>query len=323
MDNNAYSFSERLIMPLHLVPRGLNYVDAVARHGSIQAASRAVGISASAIDRQIVLLEDRFGVQLFDRSSTGMCLSAAGELLIVLVRRWQADEKRILSDVKQLQGIDLGHMRIATMDSLVNGPIPSFLRTVAETFPKVRIDIEVMSPDSAVKALDSGETDIALAFNIRPQRDIHIVWSADLPLVCIVARDHALAACKQVTLKDIRSQTLVLQSRSLAIRRILEAQYSWILAEERPPVVTNSLQLMKQLVTEGSHVAITSQLDAARELVEGSLASLTVVDKGISAQSISVAISTRRTLPRIARVVAETLADSIQSSLDAAVTASK
>ncbi len=59
-------------MSLPLTPRGLIYVEAVAEHGSIQAASREIGISASAIDRQVMLLEDRLGVQLFDRMSTGM-----------------------------------------------------------------------------------------------------------------------------------------------------------------------------------------------------------------------------------------------------------
>lgn len=303
-------------MHLHLVPRGLNYVDAVAKHGSIQAASRAIGISASAIDRQIVILEERFGVQLFDRLSTGMTLSAAGETLIVLIRRWQADENRIWSDIKQMQGIDLGHIRLVTMDSLVNGPIPRFLNMVATRFPKVRIDVEIMTPDEAVTALDAGEADIALAFNIKPQRDIHLVWNASLPLVCIVAANHPLATRKKVSLKDIRSQVLVLQSRSLAIRRILESQHAWMFTDERPPVVTNSLQLVKQLVMAGSHIALTSQLDAAHELKTGSLVAIAVSDKSVSNQSISVAISTRRTLPRICRVVSESLGENIQTSLD-------
>ena len=82
-------------MALHLVPRSLQHVEAVSTHGSIQAASRAIGIAASAIDRQVKLLEARLKVQLFDRTATGMSLSPAGEMLVVLARRWNVDENRI------------------------------------------------------------------------------------------------------------------------------------------------------------------------------------------------------------------------------------
>lgn len=303
-------------MHLHLVPRALIYIDAVAVHGSIQAASRAIGISASAIDRQIVNLEERFEVQLFDRMSTGMALSAAGEMLIVMIRRWQADEIRIWSDVKQMQGVDLGHIRLITMDSLVNGPIPCFLSEVSERFPRVRIDVEIATPDAAAAALMAGKADIALTFNMPAHRDLHIVWSAELPLVCVVSPKHPLAHNASVSLKQIRSHMLVLQSRALVIRRMLEAKHAWTFNSDRPPIVTNSLQLLKQLARSGTHAALTSQLDAANELLEGTLISIPISDRNIPSQSISVAISTPRTLPKICRVLSEALGISMQKSLD-------
>lgn len=303
-------------MQLHLVPRALIYIDAVAVHGSIQAASRAIGISASAIDRQIVNLEERFGVQLFDRLSTGMNLSVAGEMLVVLIRRWQADENRILSDVKQMQGVNLGHIRLVTMDSLINGPIPTFLSQIAEDFPRVRIDVEIATPDDAVASLKTGEADIALAFNMNAHRDMHVVWSADLPLVCVVSPTHELAQQDRVSLKQIRSHVLVLQSRTLIIRRMLEAQHRWTFTSDHPPTVTNSLQLLKQLAKAGTHAALTSRLDAAHELLNGSLVAIPISDKNIPSQSIGVAVSTPKSLPKICRVVSEALGESIQRSLD-------
>lgn len=302
-------------MALHLVPRVLLYIEAVADHGSIQAASRGIGISASAIDRQIVLLEERLGVQLFDRRPNGMALSSAGEMFVVLTRRWQSDETRIWSDVKQMQGLDLGHIRLVTMDSLVNGPIPQFLARIAERFPRVRIDVEIASPDGAVAALERGEADIALAFNLRAHRDLHIVWSTTLPLVCVVAKDHPLATQSDITLHQVVEHTLVLQSRALAIRKMLEARHAWILSETRPPLVTNSLQLLKHLVAAGSHVALTSELDAAKELTDGTLKAIPVHDRTLTGQSIGIAISARRTLPGICRTIQDELAAEMEAVL--------
>lgn len=304
-------------MSLHLTPRGLQYIEAVAEHGSIQSASRSIGIAASAIDRQIKLLEDRLGVLLFDRMTTGMSITPAGEMFVVLARRWKADEIQILSDIKQMQGVDLGHIRILAMDSLVNGLVPRFLARMAADYPRVRIDVEVATPDDAVSALEGGRCDIALAFNLRAQRDLHLVWSTDLPLFCVARADHPLAKLGNVTLNDVRNHASVVQSRALPIRRILEARHSWMFSDGPPPIVTNSLQLLKHLVVEGNHVALTSEMDAAPELLDGRLVGISVSGINIPAQSINVAINSRRVLPRIAMMVSEILADEAQSLLSA------
>jgi DNA-binding transcriptional LysR family regulator len=296
-------------MQLHLVPRSLNYIEAVAEHGSIQAAARAIGISASAIDRQIKLVEERLGVRLFDRQTRGMQLSPAGEMFVLLAQRWRADETRIQSDVKRMQGVDFGHIRVATMDSLVNGAIPRFLEKISASYPRVRVDVEVTTPDEAAEFLENGQCDMILCFNLRQKRDFHVIWSDALPLYCVVSPDHPLARRDTVSLADVRKHAIVVQSRTLSIRRMLDERHSWVFEDGAPPVVTNSLQLLKQLASAGGHVALTSEMDAAPELLNGSLRALPVTGANVAAQSICVAVDARRTLPRIAYVVADCLAD--------------
>lgn len=304
-------------MQLNLVPRCLHYIEAVADHGSIQAAARATGISASAIDRQIKLVEDGLGVRLFDRHTRGMQLSPAGEMLVLLTRRWRADEARIQSEVKRMQGVDFGHIRLATMDSLVNGPIPRFLDIVSRKYPRVRVDVDVATPDEAADLLDNGQSDLVLCFNLRRQRDFHVIWTEDLPLFCVLAPGHPLAGRSAVSLADVRSHAIVVQSRALAIRRMLDERHSWMFEQGPPPVVTNSLQLLKQLATAGGHVALTSELDAAPELLSGRLLALPVTGPHVASQSISVAVNARRTAPRIANIVAECLAEVAAETLQA------
>ena len=52
-------------MPHSLVPAQLRYVDQVARSGSIQAAARELHVAASAINRQILQLEEELEAPLF------------------------------------------------------------------------------------------------------------------------------------------------------------------------------------------------------------------------------------------------------------------
>ena len=165
--------------PLH--PKALRYLAAVAQLGSVQAAAREVSISASAIDRQILMLEEDMGVPLFERLPRGMRLTAAGELLLALSQRWKTDLNRTLSDVKQLQGVSQGQLRLAAMDSHVNGFLPGFIHRVAQEHPGIVLEVDVVSTDEAVRCLTEGAVDLAIAFNLKPQRELHLVWAAWQP----------------------------------------------------------------------------------------------------------------------------------------------
>ena len=298
-----------------LLPRSLRYAQEVAKAGSVQAAAKELSISASAIDRQVLLLEADLGVPLFERLPGGMRLTAAGEIIVVLARRWRADIDRVGIEIKQLQGVDQGRLKLAAMDSHTNGFLPLFVARLAQQYPRIQLEIDIMSTDQAAAALVGGELDIAVAFNLKPQRDLHLVWSAGLPLGCIVAPSHPLAGLAHATLKEIARHPMAVQGRSLTIRRYLESRHAWLFSEGEPPMVTNSLQLVKKLVQSGSHVAITSELDAAPEIVAGALRFIPIRDRDAKPQSVGVAISARRPLPRIARIAAEHLAAEIEACL--------
>lgn len=56
-------------------------------------------------------------------------------------------------------------------------------------------------------------------------------------------------------------------------------------------MVTNSLHLLKSLDVAGSHVAVSSELDVAPELLRGEAVFIPLSDRNTQAQSASVACS--------------------------------
>lgn len=299
-----------------LHPKALRYVQAVAQSGSVQGAAREVSISASAVNRQILLLEEDLGLPLFERLPRGMRLTAAGELLLALSQRWKTDLNRTLSEIKQLQGVHQGQLRLAAMDSHANGFLPEFVLAASQEHPGIQLDVEIVSPDEAVELLVKGTVDLAVAFNIKPQREVNIVWSTELPLGCAMAVGHPLAGERRLALKDVAAWPLAVQSRALAIRRYLERRHGWLLEQARPPLVTNSLQLVKSLVRGGGHVALTSELDMGPEILEGTVRFVPLRDKSALPQTVGVATCTARSLPRIGRIVADLLAARVKSYLE-------
>ena len=298
-----------------LLPTSLHYIDHVARCGSIQAAAKDLNIAASAIDRQILLLEAQLGVALFERVARGMRPTVAGDVVITLARRWRGEVRRMGADIRYLEGVSQGHVRLVAMDSHANGVLPRMIERLNNAHPKITLEVEIANTDRATAALVNGEADVGLIFNLSPHREIRAIWSADLPLGCIVARDHPFAREKAITLQKVATMPMVLQGRSLMIRRFLEAKHQWMFQQAQPPMTTNSLQLVKMLVRSGRYVALTSELDAAPEIMDGLLAFIPVRDKAAEPQTISVAASARLPLPRIAQIVAEHLAEEATAAL--------
>lgn len=304
-------------MRASLVPAALRYVEQVARSGSIQKAAKELHVAASAIDRQILLLEQDFKVELFERVARGMRPTAAGDAVVALAREWRADERRAAAELRKLQGVDQGHARLAVMDSHVNGFLPSLVTKLNADHPGISLDIDVASPDDALTALIGDAADIAAIFNLSPRREIQVLWNAALPIGCIVAAHHPLAKVASVSFQEATAHRIALQSRALTIRRYLDAHYGWLFSDPRKAVVTNSLQLVKQLVQAGEYVAFTSELDAAPELLDGSFVFLQVRDTAMEPQSVSVAIAARRSLSHVGKIVAEKLVSEMSFCLDA------
>ncbi|MBY0612820.1 MAG: LysR family transcriptional regulator [Beijerinckiaceae bacterium] len=301
-------------MSERLIPTALHYVDQVARSGSIQKASRELGIAASAINRQVLMLEADLGVALFERLPRGMRPTPAGEAVVRLGRRWRQDLQSLAAELKHLTGTVHGQVRIAAMDSHATSFLPAFIERIAQEHPSLALNIEITSTDQAMALLMASEVDVVAAFNLPPHRDARTISSDALPFGCAVAADHPLARHQSVTLQKAARYPIALQSRALMIRRYLDAKHGWLLAKGDQSVVTNSLHLVKMLARSGRYIALTSELDVASELLDGSLVFIPVSDAGAEPQSISVAVGARN-LTRNAQLVADMLSAEIRRCL--------
>jgi len=96
----------------------LRYFEAVAEDGSIRRASERLHISPSAVNRQILKIEDYFGTPLFERRPDGMRLTDAGRLVLRHARATLHDFTRLRGEIDQLRGIVSGNVTITTLDSL-------------------------------------------------------------------------------------------------------------------------------------------------------------------------------------------------------------
>ena len=98
--------------------RILQYVDEVARNGSIRKAADHLNVTASAVNRRITDLEAELGASLFERRPRGVRLTAAGEVFVNYLRQQESDVERMKSQIEDLKGMRRGTVRIACSQAL-------------------------------------------------------------------------------------------------------------------------------------------------------------------------------------------------------------
>lgn len=91
----------------------LQFIDAVARAGSIRMAAEGMALTSTALNRRVLALKEELGMPIFERLARGVRLSTAGELLIHHLRNQAAELETLKSQIADLAGERRGHVAIA------------------------------------------------------------------------------------------------------------------------------------------------------------------------------------------------------------------
>jgi molybdate transport repressor ModE-like protein len=134
----------------------------VARHGSIAAAARAAGVTASAVSQQISALERDCGVALVDRQPRGVSLTGAGEALLPHAEDVVRVLERAGTSMAQLSGETAGKVRVGTIASAAASLVLPAAKVLRRSAPDVRMGVTTMEPSTSIDALVDGQLDLAV-----------------------------------------------------------------------------------------------------------------------------------------------------------------
>ncbi|MCC6624876.1 MAG: LysR family transcriptional regulator [Deltaproteobacteria bacterium] len=137
----------------------LRFVIAVARHGSLLGAARALAVEHTTVGRRVDAAERALGTRLFARSTTGLVLTAEGEQLLAPLQRVEdavaALERRASAERSEL----VGTVKVTASESFGVAWLAPRLADVARRHPGLHIDLD---PSGAVLDLSRRQAEIAV-----------------------------------------------------------------------------------------------------------------------------------------------------------------
>ena len=289
----------------------LRYFEAVAEEGSIRRASERLHISPSAVDRQILKLEDYFGTPLFERRPNGMRLTDAGQLVLRHSRDTLHDFARLRGDIDNLRGVVSGQVTITTLDSLTVHFLPEAMARFVAAHPGVQIRVVAMDPVETMHSVAQGHADLGLTFSPARRRGVSLLADVPSPMCAIMAPDHELAARSSVTLDECGACRLLYQDHSGSMQPFFGAEMDAFKSVHQPVVVSNTLAVLKRLLLRGVGVAFYTRLGFTEELAGGRLVAVPLEDERLSTLRLCLIAPS----DRLPTVVADAMAEHLRQAL--------
>jgi DNA-binding transcriptional LysR family regulator len=142
----------------------LRVLVAVARHGSVTAAAKALNYAQPSISHHIARLEAETGARLLQRAGRGVRLTDAGRLLAEraeeIIGRLDAAEAELAAHVGQREG----RVRLAAFGSALGTIVPAAAARLEAETPGMDLTLAEADPPDALRMLRAGSVDVALVF---------------------------------------------------------------------------------------------------------------------------------------------------------------
>jgi DNA-binding transcriptional LysR family regulator len=250
---------------------GIHYFDAVRRARSIREAARRLNVASSAVNRQILKLEAEIGTLLFERLSTGLRLTAAGEVLARHVVTVLRDVERVRFDLEALEGLRAGHVELVTLEGFCHRIVPAAIGALLRSHPRISIGTTLMDSAAIPAALIAGDAHLGLAFEVKRRPELRQLAMARLPLGAVMRPDSPLAGRPWVALRDCAGLPLVLPKENFANRDQLQPLLYQAGLGAQGQFEAGSVELMRQLALGGLGIAFMTRVGLEAELEAGRL----------------------------------------------------
>ncbi|HXQ99361.1 MAG TPA: LysR family transcriptional regulator [Pseudomonas sp.] len=210
---------------LKISSRQIALLNALGELGTLRKAATAIHTTQPAASLLLQQLEERLGVQLFERLPRGMQPTLFGEVMIRYAQGALHEFEYAEAQIAELAQGATGMVRIGT----VMGPVPTLLTRGVLGFkaqhPKVRVAIEVGTSDMLLPALIRGDFDVVLG-RLPSQLDsqgLDIQLFEQGERMRIIARPaHPLTRKAQPVLADLAPLTWILHPIGSPMRRQVE-----------------------------------------------------------------------------------------------------
>lgn len=251
--------------------RQLHYVLEVAKRGlNVTAAAEALFTSQPGVSKQLRLLEEELGIDIFVRNGKHLAeVTPAGKRILSYAEKLLAEADNIRSVAREFRQADQGELTIATTHTQARYALPQVIQGFRRQYPKVALHLHQGSPPQIAKMAAEAEADFAIATEAMHHFDQLVMLPCYRWNRCVlVPPNHALAQTKRLTLKQLSEHPIITYTFGFTGRSKLDQAFA--AHGLRPEVVLTAVDadVIKTYVRAGLGIGIVADMawDAVNDL---------------------------------------------------------
>lgn len=278
--------SSNLDHPLHRLQRVssdyLVTLVVVSETENLSEAASLLGISQPAVSQQLKALSQAVGERLHERSGHGVTLTRAGRELARESSPLLRGYKGVMEYLSSLEKGEAGVLTVAASNTVAAHVLPRWLIEYRKSFPGVRVSARSTNSELVVSSLDSGEMEIGLIESPEYSHSREIVERivGGDELVLAVSPKLLELSDREIPYREIQELPMVWRELGSGVRSTVEA--AMVKAGIFPRTVFELAggEAVKEALVAGLGVGFVSSLAIGREVSEGLLQVVTVLELG-------------------------------------------
>jgi LysR family transcriptional regulator, low CO2-responsive transcriptional regulator len=202
-----------------MTPAQARAFHAVAVAGSFTAAAHALNLSQPTLTHQVKLIESRYKVELFHRTSRGVRVTETGAQLLSIVRRMVGSYDEAVAFLEEVHGMRQGHLRVGSYEPY---DLSRVLARFVERYPGIHITARFANSPELASMLANYEVDVAVLAASERRAEFLAVPFRQPRLIVVAPRTRPWTGRRGIRPAELTNQTLIVREAGSAARQAFE-----------------------------------------------------------------------------------------------------
>ncbi|MDF2961023.1 MAG: transcriptional regulator [Paenibacillus sp.] len=231
----------------------------IVKYGSFIRAAQEMNYVQSTVTMQIQKLESELDVLLIERGKE-IGLTEAGRLFYDQSLQIVKSMEQLQTSLSNLKSGEAGHIRIGVTEPTASYRLPGILRKFMNTYPNIRISVEISNTPVLSERMLKGEIDFSLSTAPGLGTNLYFEPLFQEEFVALMTENHPLAQKEVIVPEDFRGYRLLITSATCPYRRKLE-----MVIQEKGNVTLDTMEIgsmtaLKFYVESGMGIALVPKI---------------------------------------------------------------
>jgi LysR family cys regulon transcriptional activator len=241
----------------------LRYLNEIVRcELNISDAASALYTSQPGVSKQIKLLEEELGIDIFVRNGKRVvAITEPGKEVLEIARRVLHETDNLKQVGQEFKRQDSGSLTIATTHTQARYALPPVVKAFTQAYPDVKLGLHQGSPTQIAEQVLSGEVDIGIATESLALYDELVTLPCYEWHHCVVVPPkHPLLLEKKLTLKKLVQYPIITYDFAFTGRNKINQAFSEAGLEPNIALTAIDADVIKTYVELGLGVGIVAQM---------------------------------------------------------------